>query len=53
MGTKAPMPHPHNIFQVLLHVVTLVPFRMKTVLRDTENRRKPNEMYVGHRKLQT
>ena len=41
MGTKAPMPHPHNIFQVLLHAVTLVPFRMKTVLCDTENRRKP------------
>lgn len=53
MGTKAPMPHPHNIFQVLLHAVTLVPFRKKTVLCDTENRRKPNESYVEHRKLQT
>ena len=53
MGTKAPIPHPHNIFQVLLHAVTLVPFRKKTVLCDTENRRKPNESYVEHRKLQT
>ena len=53
MGTKAPMSHPHNIFQVLLHAVTLVTFRMKTVLCDTENQRKPNEIYVEHRKLQT
>ena len=53
MGTKAPMLHPHNIFQVLLHAVTLVPFRKKTVICDTENRRKPNESYVEHRKLQT